>query len=147
MVYEKPTAILAWLLEGEAFRELLVPWEAPVRLARDRWQIELPAESKGTVARSGVIAERQLRPKSGATAARDDRNRDATRAGGVVGRELLSDSSDRTTALGQGNAGGHDPTRWGARRIQTAALISRRGHAARVGDPIATTVRIEVRIE
>ena len=24
MVYEKPTAILAWLLEGEAFRELLV---------------------------------------------------------------------------------------------------------------------------
>ena len=24
MVYEKPTAILAWLLEGEAFRELLI---------------------------------------------------------------------------------------------------------------------------
>jgi hypothetical protein len=24
MVYEKPTAILAWLLGGEAFRELLV---------------------------------------------------------------------------------------------------------------------------
>ncbi len=25
MVYEKPTAILAWLLGGEAFRELLAP--------------------------------------------------------------------------------------------------------------------------
>ena len=26
MVYEKPTAILAWLLGGEAFRELLVDY-------------------------------------------------------------------------------------------------------------------------
>src|SRR6266568_9582939 len=37
MVYEKPTAILAWLLGGEAFRELLVSGKEP-----GRELIELP---------------------------------------------------------------------------------------------------------
>ena len=31
MVYEKPTAILAWLLGGEAFRELLGTTSTPLK--------------------------------------------------------------------------------------------------------------------
>src|SRR6266516_2124191 len=91
--------------EDEDIRLLLVAIErqALIGLPGDGWERESPAQAEGTVAGPGVVVERELWAEAGAAGA--DRNRNAQRAGAGrrLGRELLANTADGPTAVGQRN--------------------------------------------
>ena len=78
---------------------VVVPWQALVRLPRDRGRRHGPPQAEGAVRGTRVVAQRELRAKPRATGRGGYRDAETARAGDRVCGELLADAPDRATAL------------------------------------------------
>src|SRR5690606_3510891 len=80
---------------------IMIGWNALVGLARDRGQRESPSDAEDSIARAGVIGERERGPESLAAGREPERDLEGAGPGRGADAKRLAEAPDRAAALGQ----------------------------------------------